>query len=112
MRAVVFRGKSFPLPGYSLGGSCRGYRYVCSTCGENWGKLETGSSGAGGYIISARPCDLHGDSFTRGGSFLSRLLWGDYSGANTLEKALNGLSPELLLHEVNMAINHILKDEK
>ena len=106
MRNVVFRGESLPIGGFSLGGNCRGYRYVCTTCGELWGSVEIAESGT--YIISAWPCENHGNTFNRGGSFLSRIGWGDYSAAFSLEKTLERISPELLRHEAEMRIRQIL----
>jgi hypothetical protein len=109
MRNVVFRSTSIPLPGFSLGGNCKGYRYVCSACGELWGGLEVAPQGR--YIISCWPCERHGDTWTRGGSFLHRLAWGDYSNAKDLTQVLDNIGPELLLHEVKMRIIQVLGEK-
>lgn len=106
MRHVVFRGTRIPLPGVSLGGNCKGYRYVCSACGELWGGLEIAEQGR--YIVSTWPCEHHGDSYTRGGSFLQRIAWGDYTNARTLQNVLDAIGPELLFHEVRMRVIQIL----
>lgn len=109
MRNLVFRGKTIPLGGYSLGGNAKGYRYVCSTCGELWGAVEIAEKG--NYIVSSWPCEKHGNRFCRGGSFLSRVGWGDFSAAYSLDKTLERISPELVLHEALMAINQVIGPE-
>ena len=110
MQSVVFRDKSIPLGGNLLGGNARGYVYVCATCGVAWGKVEI--SPIGNYIISSWPCENHGNSLNRGGSFLHRVSWLDFSSERNLANALAKSSDEFLSHEVSMVLNQQLKDEK
>lgn len=103
MQSVVFRNSRIPIGGNLLGGNAKGYVYVCSSCGDAWGKVEI--SERGNYIISSWPCEQHGNAFNRGGSFLHRVSWLDYSSERNLSHALAACSDEFLSHEVMALIN-------
>jgi hypothetical protein len=106
MRRVVFRNTTFPLGGSKRGG-LKGIVYVCPTCGEAWGKLELADSGS--YMVACNsPCDLHGDDWHIGGSFLMPLVWWDHTGPKTVRGTLPDLSPEFLRHEALMKAEAIL----
>lgn len=108
MRSVVFRNEVIPIGGFSLGGNCAGYTYTCAACGEQWGRVEIAPGPGKSWINSTWPCEKHGTSFNRGGSFLQRIGWGDFSGASNLQQTLERISDGLLRHEALMAINQIL----
>lgn len=107
MQSVVFRNARIPLGGNLLGGNAKGYVYVCSTCGEAWGRVEI--SGFGNYIVSSWPCENHGNTFNRGGSFLHRVSWLDFSTERNLANSLAKSSDEFLSHEMKMLINQRLE---
>lgn len=102
MQSVVFRNARIPLGGNLLGGNAKGYVYVCSKCGDAWGRMEM--LGGNNYIVSAWPCENHGNAFNRGGSFLHRVSWLDYSSPRNLADSLAKSSDEFLSHEVMMLI--------
>lgn len=108
MSYMVFRGAETPLGSFSGFGTLTGIGYFCPVCGELWGKLvfqerrETGR-----YMVSSRPCELHGNRFSPGGSFYKPLLWWEF---DSNEKLLHQRLPiELALHEAMMIINHAEK---
>ena len=88
-----------PLGGV-LAGDVKGFCYTCTTCGEQWARMELSSRGY--YINTSLPCPDHGNAFSRGGSILKPLVWWDIPSGGTLEKTLDTLDRAVLVHEIEM----------
>jgi len=109
-RRLVFRDTEWDLgtPLLHANGFPRGYRYVCTGCGELWGRVEL--STRGDYQILTLPCERHGTWAITGGSFLKPLLWWGFPErpVRSLESLLILLPAEIRAHELLMRANQLL----
>lgn len=111
-RRLVFRDQIFDFGTPLLRGGVapfKGYRHVCSTCGELWGAVEVSTGGS--YLVLTLPCEKHGTPFAVGGSFLKPLLWWGWPDSRHRAPArlFESLPERVMLHECLMKANQVLK---
>jgi hypothetical protein len=103
---LVLGNRRIPLPdGYyrRLETPFKGYILTCASCGEQWGKLDTGWD-SGSWIIGAYSCPDHG-----GTSLLPYLALQNPNDKRNWEETLDAIGGELVRYEVMVKIERILR---